>query len=195
MDEQSKAANRRKHDWRFTNRWLVGRGIDVGCGPDPLKVEDWPKVVEVVPYDVVHGNIDGQFLPEILDESFDFLHSSHCLEHLKDPRAALVNWLRVIKPGGFAVVTVPEEFYYEFARWPSRFNEDHKHSFTLRPMPLIPRSVNLLNFLWRAPAEVEHLTLLTEGWDPAKAGQDQTMLGAECAIEFVLRKPHQSRPW
>ena len=103
MDECSKAIPRRKQDWRFANRWLVGRGLDVGCGPDPLKKEDWPKVSEIVPYDVALGNVNAQFLPEIKDSEFDFLHSSHCLEHLSNPRAALVNWLRVVKPGGFVV--------------------------------------------------------------------------------------------
>jgi SAM-dependent methyltransferase len=195
MDEQSKAKARRINDWRFKNRWFVGRGIDVGCGPDPLNKENWPKVSEIVPYDVMYGNTDGQFLPEIKDGEFDFLHSSHCLEHLANTRAAMVNWLRVIKPGGFIVCTIPEEFYYEFGRWPSRFNEDHKVSFTTRSMPIIPGSINLMNFLWRVSADVEHLTLLTEGWDPAKAGQDQTMMGAECSIEFVVRKPHSTRPW
>lgn len=195
MDEQSKAKARRINDWRFKNRWFVGRGIDVGCGPDPLNKENWPKVSEIVPYDVMYGNTDGQFLPEIKDGEFDFLHSSHCLEHLANTRAAMVNWLRVIKPGGFIVCTIPEEFYYEFGRWPSRFNEDHKVSFTTRSMPIIPGSINLMNFLWRVSADVEHLTLLTEGWDPAKAGQDQTLMGAECSIEFVVRKSHPTRPW
>lgn len=195
MDEQSKAKVRRANDWRFANRWFVGRGIDVGCGPDPLKKEDWPKVTEVVPYDTMYGNVDGQFLPEIKDGEFDFVHSSHCLEHLINPRAALVNWLRVIKPGGFIICTIPEEFLYELGKWPSRFNEDHKSSFTLRGMPIMPGSINVLNLLWKLPVDVEHITLLTENWNPAKIGLDQTMSGAECAIEFVARKPHPTKPW
>ena len=195
MDEQSKAAIRRKTDWRFTNRWFVGRGLDVGCGNDPLKKEDWSRVTEVVPYDKEYGNVDGRFLPEIKDEEFDFVHSSHSLEHLADARSSLTNWLRVIKPGGYVICTVPDELLYECGRWPSRFNDDHKASFTLRSMPIIPGSVNLLHLLWKLPVDVEHVALLTEGWNRAKMGQDQTMLGAECSIEFVARKPHPSRPW
>ena len=197
MDECSKANKRRQLDWRFANRFFVGRGIDVGCGPDPLKKEDWPKITEVVPYDIVLGNVNAQFLPEIKDEEFDFLHSSHNLEHLKNPRVALVNWLRAIKPGGFIVCTVPDELLYEQGKWPSRWNEDHRASFTLRSMPIIPTSINLAHLLWKMQVDVEHVELLTEGWDFAKLGQDQTMLGivAECSIEFVARKPHATRPW
>jgi predicted SAM-dependent methyltransferase len=173
----------------------VGRGIDVGCGPDPLKREDWPKITEVVPYDIVLGNVDAQFLPEIKDAEFDFLHSSHNLEHLKNPRVALTNWLRVIKPGGFVVVTAPDELLYEQGKWPSRFNESHLVSLTMRSMPILPGSVNIPHLLWKLAVDVEHLTLLTENWDPAKLGQDQTLLDAECSIEFVVRKPHSTRPW
>ena len=197
MDECSKANKRRRLDWRFVNRFFVGRGIDVGCGDDVLRKEDWPKITEVVPYDIVLGNVDAQFLPEIKDAEFDFLHSSHNLEHLKNPRVALTNWLRVIKPGGFIVCTVPDELLYEQGKWPSRWNEDHRASFTLRSMPIIPSSINLAHLLWKMQVDVEHIELLTEGWDPAKLGQDQTMLGnvAECSIEFVVRKPHATRPW
>ncbi len=195
MEECSKAARRRKLDWRFANRWFVGRGLDVGAGSDPLKTEDWPNVTEVVSYDKLQGHSDGQFLAEIKDDEFDFVHSSHCLEHLHNTRSALTNWLRVLKPGGYVICTVPEEFLYEFGRWPSRWNEDHKVSFTLRSMPIIPSSVNLTTLLWKLPVDLEHLSLLTQGWDPKKAGQDQTLGEAEAAIEFVARKPHQMKPW
>lgn len=195
MEEQSKAKARRVKDWRFANRWMVGRGIDVGCGDDVLRKEDWPKITEVVPYDIVLGNVDAQFLPEIKDGEFDFLHSSHNLEHLKNTRVALTNWLRVVKPGGFVVVTAPDELLYEQGHWPSRFNESHLVSLTMRSMPILPGSVNILHLLWKLAVDVEHLTLLTENWDPAKLGQDQTLLDAECSIEFVVRKPHSTRPW
>lgn len=190
MNEQSKAAIRRKLDPRYHDRWLVGRGIDIGCGPDPLSTENYPSIAEVVPYDTLFGNIDGQFLPEIKDAEFDFVHSSHSLEHMQNPVAALNNWMRVLKPGGFVVCTVPDELLYEHGEWPSLFNADHKHSFTLRFNPVLPRSHNLLNLLWKLPgAEIEHISLLTENfvWS-SPIGEDQTMGSAECAIEFVVRK-------
>ena len=196
MDEQSKASARRRLDWRYANRWFVGRGIDVGCGNDPMRVADWPNVTEIVPYDQVLGNGDATFLSEIGGGEFDFVHSSHCLEHLRNPRAALTNWLRVLRPGGFVVCTIPEELLYECGRWPSAWNPDHKVSFTMRALPIIPMSGNVLHLLWKIPADVEMVQLLTEHWDPTKFGQDQTVLGnAECAIEFVVRKVDQRTTW
>ncbi|MBX7122552.1 MAG: class I SAM-dependent methyltransferase [Opitutaceae bacterium] len=44
-------------------------------------------------------------------ESYDFLLSSHCLEHLANPLAALREWNRVIRPGGHLVLIVPNREY------------------------------------------------------------------------------------
>lgn len=195
MDEQSKALRRRKTDPRYENRWFKGRGIDIGCGPDAMKVADWPNATEIVPHDVDRGDSDAQFLSGIPDASFDFAHSAHCLEHMRIAPTALTNWMRILKPGGFLIVTIPEELLYECGKWPSRFNGDHKISFTMRGTPIIPSSTNLLWLLWKSRADVELVSLLTDKWDPSQFGQDQTLGPAECALEFVLRKPDSTRPW
>ncbi|MEM6796355.1 MAG: class I SAM-dependent methyltransferase, partial [Acidobacteriota bacterium] len=43
----------------------------------------------------------------VRDESFDFVFASHVLEHIVDDRAALRECLRVLRPGGLAVLPVP----------------------------------------------------------------------------------------
>jgi SAM-dependent methyltransferase len=50
------------------------------------------------------GKLDG-----VKSETYDFLLSSNCLEHVANPIKALFEWNRVIKPGGFAVVIVPRK--------------------------------------------------------------------------------------
>lgn len=55
-----------------------------------------------------------QFLREatslqgISDASYDFLLSSHCLEHVANPLAALREWRRVVRPGGHLVLILPD---------------------------------------------------------------------------------------
>lgn len=55
-----------------------------------------------------------QFLREatglhgLADESYDFILSSHCLEHVANPLAALTEWRRVVRPGGALVLILPD---------------------------------------------------------------------------------------
>ena len=127
----SLSMQRRAHDSRFATRYFVGHGIDVGGGHDSLAlfVELFPLIRNVVIYDAPQG--DAQKLVNVDDESFNFLFSSHCLEHVRDPVEALANWIRVIRPGGYLVISVPDEDLYEQGTWPSTFNSDHKTTFTI----------------------------------------------------------------
>lgn len=43
------------------------------------------------------------------DESFDFVISSHVLEHFFDPIKALKEWYRVIKPNGYIYMIIPHK--------------------------------------------------------------------------------------
>lgn len=51
---------------------------------------------------------EARDLNEIPPATYDFLLSSHCLEHVANPLLALRNWARVIKPGGALVLVVPD---------------------------------------------------------------------------------------
>ncbi len=189
--EQSKAAKRRYYDGAFHNRYFVGRGLDVGGKPDPLAqyVGIFPRMVEVRTWDIDDG--DAQYLQGVPDKSFDFVHASHCLEHMGDVREALTNWARVVRPGGFIIVTVPDEDLYELGQWPSRFNSDHKWTFTIcKTSSWSPRSINLVDLARDLAAQLslERLHLLHDFFRPAlrSRGVDQTRSRvAECAIEAV----------
>jgi SAM-dependent methyltransferase len=50
------------------------------------------------------GNL--QFLP---DAQYDFVLSSHCIEHLANPLQALAEWVRVLKQNGLLVLVVPHK--------------------------------------------------------------------------------------
>ncbi len=55
-----------------------------------------------------------QFLREataltgLADQSYDFILSSHCLEHVANPLAALHEWRRVVRPEGYLVLILPD---------------------------------------------------------------------------------------
>ena len=194
MNELSKSIPRRQRDPAFLAHYFVGKGLDVGCGKDCLALygEQFPLIEGVAPYDVIFGHQDGQTLPEIPDETFDFVHASHVLEHVPDPAAALATWLRVIKPGGYIVVLIPEEDLYEQGIWPSQKNPDHKRTFTIcKERSWSPASVNVIDLVrgLQPLAELVKLELLTSSFNFGWPAMDQTLTPiGECAIEFVLRK-------
>src|SRR5688572_21561437 len=119
MDETSKT----RATWGDLERSVLrGRGIDIGCGPDPV-------MPEVCRFDVDDG--DANVITRHVREQFDYVYSSHCLEHMRDPRAALREWWQLVKPGGHLFFIVPDEDLYEQGMFPSRFNADHKATFTV----------------------------------------------------------------
>ena len=194
-NETSKQMLRRCSDRRFATRWFVGDGIDIGAGNDPLSVlSDYlPLMKSLRPWDLQDG--DAMLMAGVADDSFDFVHSSHCLEHLVDPFMAIQNWLRICRTGGHLIVTVPDEDLYEQGVWPSTFNLDHKWTFTiLKPKSWSPRSVNVLGLLEHFKEQIEILKVekLDSGFVYGRMRQDQTLNGlAESAIEFVVKKKGQ----
>jgi ubiquinone/menaquinone biosynthesis C-methylase UbiE len=188
MFEQSKAAQRRVISSGFPPKAFSGSGIDIGAGPDPVSKTMFPDIQSVRDWDKKDG--DAQYMASVADNSVDFVNSSHCLEHMVDPSIALSNWIRIVRPGGYLVVTVPDEDLYEHGMWPSRFNTDHKWSFTTKPVSVMPKSINVNEFLEQFDSvDVVYVKLIDTGFDYSKPkGIDQTMGPAECAIEFVLRK-------
>ena len=108
------------------------------------------------------------------------------------PFVALRHWCRVVVPGGYLVVMVPDEDLYEQGVWPSTFNNDHKHTFTFhKPSSWSPVSVNLTELFSRVGdlAEPVRVEQLHTTFVPGLGRTDQTMNPvSECAIEFVLRR-------
>ena len=171
-------------------RYFSGRAIDIGSGPDPLSrfAGFWPFLQSVDEWDVEDG--DAQYLAGVSDASFDCVYSSHTLEHLVDPAIALDHWLRVLKPGGYLVFTVPDEDMYEQGVWPPRFNNDHKHTFTIaKASSWSPVSVNLADLLRRPDLELIKLERIVENFREDVPEVDQTSQWiAESCIEVVARK-------
>ncbi len=192
MYEASKAIMRRLHDSRFATRYFIGEGIDIGCGPDPIAqyTEQFPLMKSCRSWDLPDG--DAQLLESVADNTFDFVHSSHCLEHMVDPKIAMTNWLRVLKPNGHMVITIPEEDLYEQGIFPSTNNDDHKWTFTIaKAASWSSKSINLTSFLaeFADVAQILKIELLDASfrYDLQRFDQTLTPIG-ECAIEFVMRK-------
>jgi SAM-dependent methyltransferase len=181
MKESTKSRARRESEGYFT-KYLVGRGIDIGCGDDPV-TEDCER------WDKAQG--DAQTLPGIAPASFDWVYSSHCLEHLIDPWGAVRRWCDVLKPGGYLLFAVPDEDLYEQGCWPSRFNQDHKWTFTTinKSKSWSPVSINVDKFVAGiTDCRVIWVRLCDSGYDHSDEIYDRTLGDAEAQIEALLQK-------
>jgi SAM-dependent methyltransferase len=192
LKELSKSIVRRMSEPNFARRWFVGDGLDIGGKPDPLSlyVEFFPLMTACRVWDWEDG--DAQELAGVEEGSLDFVHSSHCLEHLVDPKVGLAAWFKALKPDGFLVVTVPDEDLYEQGVFPSGFNRDHKWTFTVnKARSWSDRSINLLELLGGLgpAADIEKIALLNSTYRYALPRFDQTLTPiGESGIEFVVRK-------
>lgn len=122
MNETSKSIPLRDKDFEL---YLKGLGLDIGAGHDTLVVPNG----SVDYWDLPQG--DAQYLSTLSDGVYDFVYSSHCLEHMVSVEESLKNWVRVLSPGGFLFIVVPDFRLYEKLNWGSYYNGDHKHSFSL----------------------------------------------------------------
>jgi len=152
MNETSKT----KKIWSSLETSIItGAGIDIGCGPDPI-------TAGVRKFDIEDG--DANRITEFVHEQFDFVYSSHCLEHMREPRDTLLEWWKLVRPGGHLIFIVPDEDLYEQGMFPSRFNSDHKATFTIsKAKSWSPVSINVLDLARAMPnAEIVSLVLLMD---------------------------------
>jgi SAM-dependent methyltransferase len=105
-------------------KYLRGSGFEIGALAHPLRVppgvtvkyldkisreeairmhpdQDSSKVVQV------DSIVDGFSLASIPDATSDFLIANHVLEHTPNPILALVNWSRILRPGGILFISIP----------------------------------------------------------------------------------------
>jgi ubiquinone/menaquinone biosynthesis C-methylase UbiE len=189
MKETSKAMRRRFIEDRTGVipwwKWFRGNGIDIGCGPDKVPFDD------CIGFDKEHGDANEL---TFADNSFSYVHSSQSLEHMRDPATALRNWIGVTKPKGRIIVTVPDFVLYEGLVWPSRYNPDHKSTWSMW-LPDSPAPIHCYLPQWLEQFDNTKLLLcrvVDTNYDyKILTKKDQTLpedKGVEAFIEFVLQK-------
>jgi hypothetical protein len=116
--------------------------------------------------------------------------ATHLQEHLvalRDPLEALANWIRVVRPGGYLVISVPDGDPYERGTWPSTFNKDRKITFTVcKKSSWSLVSVNVFDLLAPFCDRVKPVSVIpTDHYQTPRFGSTPL---SQCAIEFVLKK-------
>lgn len=148
--------------WKFCE---TGYGIDLGCGGNRLSpgitavdtgAHDRPPNGPNMIGDVRNLGLGGL---GFVDECFDFVFSSHCLEDFLDIPAVLLEWWRKIKPAGYLVLLLPD---MEGGRYPKvgdpKSNPSHKTDVGVRYMK------ELVERLFPSRSEIVQCDTLKEGF-------------------------------
>ena len=102
---------------------------------------------------VIEGDLATVDLAPLTGEPFDAVLFVDVLEHLLEPRAALVRYLALVKPGGLVVASIPNVAHVWVianllaARWPQKdsgiFDRTHVRFFARRDMVRLLESAGL----------------------------------------------------
>ncbi len=185
--ETLKAKQRRLKE-NFFELYCKGKGIDIGCGIDPIlpNAYCYDKVIDQV--------FDATYVKEIEDESFDFVYSSHCLEDLEDPATAIKNWWRIVKPSGFLIIYVPHRDLFERKKnLPSAGNQNHKWYFlidrdeppvTLGLVPLVSKNLTNYDIIYVKKCDTNY----TRRIENLENNMYRIIATGEFSIEMVIQK-------
>ena len=111
--------------WKIKDKiiqYCTGKGLDLGCGDEKIALDAVGVDIRQTQAVDMILDISGKLPYE--DDVFDYVFSSHALEHLDgDLVSVLREWSRVIHAGGFLVLYLPHRDYYKEA------NPEHRRSF------------------------------------------------------------------
>lgn len=171
-------AKKRRIKESFFEKYCNGNGLDIGYGGDLIT----PNAKGI---DIEHG--DATHVKSLSNLKFDFIYSSHLLEHLQNPKLALQNWWKILKNNGCLILYIPHRDLYEKKKTlPSKFNTDHKQFFlldkneapdTLGIIPLINNSLENFKIIY---AKICNENYKSNGINSQSEG--------EYSIEIVIKK-------
>jgi len=108
-----------KYIFPFAEEVLHGRGLDIGCNKP-----EW-SFPGSIPIDI---QLDDEWhAMNLPDEKFDYIFSSHCLEHLNDWVRVLDYWTTKIRSGGVLFLYLP---HYSQTYWRPWNNNKHVNILT-----------------------------------------------------------------
>lgn len=96
------------------NHYCKGFGIEIGPGSAPYTASK--RTIYVDKFDTRFGGSKRRILTDVIADGarlpfanahFDYLFSSHMLEHAPNTIAVLQEWMRIVKPGGILGLRLP----------------------------------------------------------------------------------------
>lgn len=114
-------------------KFASGRVIDIGCGNKPYEKIFEEKITEYVGCDIMQSDLqkvdvlcEANKIP-LSDDSFDTVFSTQTIEHVADHQGLANEAYRLVKPGGYFIVSGP--MYWPLHEEPYDFFRFTKHGF------------------------------------------------------------------
>jgi len=171
-------------EFEYIKNYINGKGIDIGCGTnrlsnDILAIDQQPNK-QYAHADIIHDCKDLNInsfewkgnIYSFIDNSFDFIFSSHCLEDFKNIPEVFLNWWKKIKKDGYMILLLPD---IEGGRYPKC---DNKHG-----NPSHRTDVGK-NYIMDMLIELKN----KNGIDYDVIQSDTIPHDKSCSIDFVIKK-------
>lgn len=169
-----------KYGQEYFDELFAGDGIDIGCGDSPI-------TPDCDTFDKKDG--DANVIDRFISKRYDWVFSSHCLEHMINPYRTIQAWFRLVKDGGMLIIAVPDEDLYEQGVFPSRYNGDHKWTFTVDKVDSwCNKSINVEDLLALLIPTDYTIELQDAGYDYNLKNVDQTKGKAMAQILIMVEK-------
>lgn len=123
----------------LTEGYCKGNGVDIGSGGSPVV----PHAIQVDLSDATYAVYNSGNSPRgpvqwrednavynlpFKNETLDFVYSSHLIEDFLNWDHILIEWRRVLKPGGYLVICLPDKVRWNQALTKGQPpNDAHKH--------------------------------------------------------------------
>jgi SAM-dependent methyltransferase len=186
---ETRKARKRRHEEGFFQKYCNGRGIDIGCGNDPIlpDVDMWDLSIS--------KDHDATYMKGIPDNTYDFVYSSHCLEDLEKPDVAIKNWWRILRDDGYLIIFVPHRDLFELRRTlPSAGNANHKWFFVIdKNEP--PVTIGLIPFIIDnlTDYDIIYVKKCDDNYSYYIKDNRYVIAAGEFSIEAVIRKGNKTK--
>lgn len=111
----------------FAENILSGEGMDIGCN-NPTWAYTYAAMLVDPEIDPTYSASNLPWNPKDVNGQWDYIFSSHCLEHLNDWVEVLDYWHSFLKPGGILFLYLPDCNAQSY--WRPWHNRKHCNYFT-----------------------------------------------------------------
>lgn len=130
--------NAMQHIAATAAHFCKGRGLDVGGGAWPLPGAD------CLDNRKLNGKHNLSAADSLPGEDWDYIFSSHCLEHLENPVKVLEHWQEKLRPGGTLFLYLPHP---DMVYWRPQNCRKHLHSWMPAQMADILRDLGYVDVI------------------------------------------------